>query len=210
MAIVPNSTTSGSDPQPAWEVALLFPSQGDWSENDYLALDTKRLVELIDGRLDVLPMPTFLHQDIVLHLADVLRAFVRGRRLGKVTIAPMPVHIRHKTFREPDVLFVPIEQQVKATDNFVQSAGIVIEIVSPGPESHKRDYQDKRADYAQLKIPEYWIVDPQTERITVLILKGKQYRIHGEFVPGQQATSVFLDGLEVDVSAVFNAGKKLP
>jgi Uma2 family endonuclease len=60
-----------------------------------------------------------------------------------------------------------------------------------------------------LGIPEYWIVDPQTERITVLTLKGKRYRVLGEFAPGQKATSALLDGFRVDVSAVFEAGRQV-
>jgi Uma2 family endonuclease len=87
---------------------------------------------------------------------------------------------------------------------------LVIEVVSEDNESQKRDYQEKRADYAALGIPEYWIVDPQTERITVLTLQGKQYRLHGEFAPGEQATSVLLSGFSVDPSAVFEAGRKAP
>jgi Uma2 family endonuclease len=84
-----------------------------------------------------------------------------------------------------------------------------MEVVSPDEGSHERDYAEKRADYARRKIPEYWIVDPQTERITVLTLKGKQYRLHGEFAPGQQATSVLLAGFTVDVAATFAAGRNL-
>ena len=43
----------------AWEVALLFPAQGEWSEDDYLWLTdhTRCLVEFTDGHVEVLPMP---------------------------------------------------------------------------------------------------------------------------------------------------------
>jgi hypothetical protein len=34
-----------SEPEPAWDIARLFPAQGEWSEEDYLELDTNRLVE---------------------------------------------------------------------------------------------------------------------------------------------------------------------
>jgi len=85
-----------------------------------------------------------------------------------------------------------------------------MEVVSPDDGSHERDYEKKGADYAAKKIPEYWIVDPQTEQVTMLALKGKQYRVHGEFAPGQQATSVLLAGFTAEVSAVFEAGRKAP
>ncbi len=101
------------------------------------------------------------------------------------------------------------EQVIAPDDKYLQGANLVIEVVSDDDESHKRDYQEKRADYAELGIPEYWIVDPQERRISVLMLDGSQYRVHGEFAPGQQASSSFLAGFAVDVSAVFAAGQIL-
>ena len=55
---------------PAWEIALLFPPQGEWSETEYLALDTNHLVEFSDGCIEVLPMATIFHQRIVEYLFD--------------------------------------------------------------------------------------------------------------------------------------------
>jgi Uma2 family endonuclease len=84
-----------------------------------------------------------------------------------------------------------------------------MEIVSGSKVDRERDLIEKRSDYAQAAIPEYWIVDPETETITVLTLPAGQteYAVHGEFKPGQQATSKLLDGFTVDVAACFAAGK---
>src|SRR5437868_8633574 len=105
MATVPTRPTSASEAQPAWEIALLFPNQGEWREFDYLDLDTNQLVELVDGNLKVLPMPTIPHQQIVVFLLEILKKFVTKRQLGTVLIAPLPMRIRDKTYREPDVIF---------------------------------------------------------------------------------------------------------
>jgi len=209
MATIPDPAASASDPQPAWDIALLYPSQGDWSESQYLALDTNRLVELIDGNLVVLPMPTVIHQFIVWFLSEALREFVLAHELGNVVFAPLPVRIRPRTFREPDIIFFPKGQGVRPNDKCLNGASLVMEVVSADDKSQKRDYDEKRADYAQLGIPEYWIVDPQRERIMVLVLHGTQYQVHGEFAPGEQATSALLDGFSVDVTATFAAGKNL-
>ncbi len=48
--------------EPTWEIAELFPAQRTWSEDEYLTLDTNRLVEFSHGHLEVVPMPTFSHQ----------------------------------------------------------------------------------------------------------------------------------------------------
>ena len=205
----PSPQPTASCPNPAWEVALLFPSQGTWTEDDYFALDTNRLVELVDGRLEVLPMPTFPHQFIARFLFRILESFVNSRRLGEVLFAPLPTRIRENTIREPDLIYIAAKRLKRMRGKYPTGADLVMEIVSEGTDSHERDYKEKRKDYAQLRIPEYWIVDPQTERITVLTLQGKRYRVHGKFAPGEQATSLLLKGFSVDVSAVFEAGRQV-
>ena len=58
----------------------VLPRQGCWNEDAYLWLtdQTRRLVELADGRIEVLPMPTDGHQGILHYLNEVslgVRAF---------------------------------------------------------------------------------------------------------------------------------------
>src|SRR5687768_6169554 len=55
-----NISKPGGPAQPAWEVALPLPLQGQWGESSYLWLTdrTKRLVEFTEGYIEVLPMPT--------------------------------------------------------------------------------------------------------------------------------------------------------
>jgi len=69
----------------------MFPFQGGWSVEDYLALDTGLLVEYTDGFIRVLPMPSLLHQLIVKFLFRMLDDFVNERELGEVLLAPLPV-----------------------------------------------------------------------------------------------------------------------
>ncbi len=63
----------------------------------------------------------------------------------------------------------------------------------------------KRADYAKAEISEYWIVDPQTERITVLRLAGRKYAEHGVFERGAIATSALFPDFAVRVDAMLDA-----
>ena len=77
------------------------------------------------------------------------------------------------------------------------------EIVSP--DRPERDLVDKRADYAEAGIPEYWIVDPRHDTITVLTLAAGAYVEHGVYARGDTATSPRLDGLAVDVASTFDA-----
>ena len=79
------------------------------------------------------------------------------------------------------------------------------------PDSHaeiddpERNTQVKRRDYAEARIPEYWIVNPLDKTITVLTLTGVEYAEHGVFHRGQQAESAALDGFALSVADVFDA-----
>lgn len=188
---------------PTWEIARLFPDQGEWPETEYLDLITNQLIEYVDGRLEFLPMPTRAHQFIARYVFRLLDEYVRSRSLGNALFAPYRVRVRRGKFREPDVLYVA--QGRKMEERFSHGADLVVEIVSGDDEDRQRDLVEKRKDYATARIPEYWIVDPAAETIIVLTLKGKSYRIHGTFGRGQTATSVLLSGFSVDVAACLDA-----
>uniref|UniRef100_A0A7C2P0T6 Uma2 family endonuclease n=1 Tax=Schlesneria paludicola TaxID=360056 RepID=A0A7C2P0T6_9PLAN len=193
--------------EPTWELADEFPRQGEWTEEDYLKLDSNRLIEFTDGVLEFLPMPKVSHARISRRLSDLLRGHVESHRLGETFWAPVSVRLKAGKFREPDVFFV--REGRLAKDDVCEGADLVMEIVSGDNKDRRRDLKQKRTEYAQAGIPEYWIVDPETETITVLTLPvGKtKYAVHGEFKPGQEATSVLLPGFRVDVTACFAAGK---
>lgn len=190
-----------SSAQPAWDIARLFPDQGEWTVDDYLTLETNQLVEYANGHVEVLPMPSPKHQRIVFLLQRLLWDFISQRGLGEVLSAPLPVQLWPKKFREPDIIFVFAAKLAQQAATHWHHVDLVMEVVSP--DNPGRDYNTKRAEYAQAGISEYWIVDPQQALITVLALQDDRYDLHGEFRTGQQASSVLLDGFTVAVAEVF-------
>jgi Uma2 family endonuclease len=193
------------EPEPAWEVARLFPAQGSWSEEEYLDLDGNYFVEFSQGRIDVLPSPTTSHQRLLIRLYELLAAFTVSRSLGEVLIGPLPIRLWPGEFREPDILFVLRKHADLMGERFWTGADLVMEIVSPNAKARRRDLKEKRRDYAKAAIPEYWIVDPREETITVLRLAGTNYTVHGEFSRGEMAASHLLPGFTVDVTAAFDS-----
>jgi Uma2 family endonuclease len=189
--------------QPAWEIATLFPPQGLWSEEEYLDLETNRLVEFTDGLVEVLPMPTTSHQGIVFYLCSTLVEYAKHGIAGTARVAPLRVRLREGMYREPDVLFMLAAHASRAGEEYWEGADLVMEVVSK--KDRARDLVRKRRDYAAAGIPEYWIVDPQRGQITVLRLANDRYTVHGEFKRGTQATSALLKGFAVDVSAALSA-----
>ena len=189
---------------PAWEIALLFPPQGQWSQRDYLRLtdSTNQLVEYTSGWIEILPMPTQKHQDILAYLFAIFQRLM-ALTGGKAYFAPLRLFISPDRYREPDILLLLDKHDPRRTEQFWQGADLVVEVVSP--DAPERDWVQKRADYALASIPEYWIVDPQQQCIVVLRLDGDQYTEHGRFERGQLAQSALLPQLLADVSAVLDA-----
>jgi Uma2 family endonuclease len=182
----------------------LLPLQGLWTEAQYLKLtdQTNHLIEFTDGVIEVLPMPTDKHQVILEFIFLTLRAFVRTLG-GKVLFAPLRVQVRPGKYREPDILLVRDAHDPRRQNAFWLGADVVVEIVSP--DKPERDTEEKPIDYAEAGIPEYWIVNPLDETMTVLTLQGDHYVAHGVFRRGEEATSALLDGFAVSVAEVFDA-----
>lgn len=194
--------------EPVWEIAELFPPQGEWTEDEYLALDTDRRIELARGFLEFLPMPKVAHKLIELFLYHALLAFVQARKLGVAFDSGLKVRLWKGTIRYPDVVFVSREHKDERDEDCYHHADLIMEVVSPSRKDRSRDYTTKKLEYAKAGIREYWIVDPQARLITVLRLEGRKYGVHGEFKSGQRAASAVLAGFEVDVSEALAGFKQ--
>jgi Uma2 family endonuclease len=192
--------------EPAWRIALFFPEQGSWSEDDYLNLDGGPLVEFEHGFVDVLDLPTKEHQRIVQFLFVLLHAFVSQNTCGEVFIAPLPVRLRPGKFREPDVVFVDAGRgEYKGIPD---GADLVIEVVSAAADGRRRDLQVKFPEYAAAGIAEYWIIDPENETIIVNHLVNHSYDSIMTFQRGDTAVSQRLPGFSVAVNDVLNSAAK--
>ncbi|PDW02000.1 Uma2 family endonuclease [Candidatus Viridilinea mediisalina] len=181
----------------------MLTTQDRCSEASYLHLSNQsnRLVEFTDGIIEVLPMPTRTHQRIIAFFYALLLGIIKPRG-GEVLFAALRMQIRPGKFREPDLLLLLDKHDPRNQENYWLGADLVLEVVSP--DNPERDTVVKRHDYAEGGIPEYWIVNPIDESITVLSLDGSGYREHGHFLRGSSATSPLLPELQVAVDAVFD------
>jgi Uma2 family endonuclease len=78
---------------------------------------------------------------------------------------------------------------------------LAIEIVSPN--NSDDDYRYKRSEYAVREIPEYWIIDPEIEKVSVLLLVSGFYEVT-EFTDEQEIKSLLFPKLKLTVQQLFN------
>jgi Uma2 family endonuclease len=77
--------------------------------------------------------------------------------------------------------------------------------MSPGQTNRDRDRMEKRDQYAALGIPEYWLIDPENQTITILQLENGQYHEHGVFQGSDRLHSPTLGDLPLSATQVLQA-----
>jgi Uma2 family endonuclease len=126
-----------------------------------------RRYELFDGTLLVSPSPGLAHQRTVGRLSRMLDAACSGDL--EVIIAPFAVRPDDSNELQPDVLVARLDD---LTDkNLPKAPVLAVEVFSPN--SRFVDANLKRAAYARLGVPSYWLVDPVRPSVTVLELGAR-------------------------------------
>jgi len=177
---------------------------------EYLNYDdgTDTRYELVNGELIAMPTESDLNDRIVTFLfAYFLQLGIPYYCLSMK--AQIAVSGTRATARQPD-LMVLSEESATALNGANQRLithdmpppSLVVEVVSPGQEN--RDYRYKRTEYAGRHIPEYWIVDPLAQKVTILEWVDGLYEeqvYQGEAV----LVSPLLPALSLTAATVLNA-----
>ena len=123
--------------------------------------------ELIDGQIYYMAPPSRKHQEYVGALHSEIFQYIRNNKGEcKSYIAPFAVFLNKddKNYVEPDISVIC--DKSKLDDRGCNGApDWIIEIVSPG--SRRMDYYTKLFKYRTAGVREYWIVDPEKNRIMV-------------------------------------------
>ncbi len=169
----------------------------DYSDNKY---------ELVNGELIIMPTASGFHALIMIMIYDLLKAEI-DRLQQSFKIMPGNVGIRtgYNKSRIPDLMIISQEQcqEIRNMTTAVLETPplLVIEIVSSG--NKEDDYRYKRSEYAANEIPEYWIVDPLEEKISILTLVAGFYEVT-ELRGDECLTSQLFPELNITVNQILN------
>jgi len=180
---------------------------------DYLNYDdgTDTRYELVNGELIAMPPESTLNKQIASFLfAYFLQIGIPYYRLS--IGAQIAVSGTRATAREPD-LMVLSEESVAALEGATQCLitydmpppTLVVEVVSPSQEN--RDYRYKRTEYAGRHIPEYWIVDPIAQKVTIFEWVDGMYEEH-VFQGDEPLRSPQFASVNLPATTVLTAGRK--
>lgn len=161
--------------------------------------------ELIDGRHWVTPSPNIRHQRVSGRLHLMIGSWLEQHPIGQLFYAPLDVVFSNFDIVEPDLLYVSNARaaEVLTAKHVAGVPELVIEIGSRG--TRKRDDTVKRRLYEEAGVDEYWIVDPEAERIRLFRRDGERFGGAVELSAADRdvLTTPLLPGLAIPLPRVF-------
>lgn len=130
--------------------------------------DDGRFYELSNGALVVTPGPNLRHQSVVGNLHTLLAARLPPPQR---VLAEADLYLRDDMVKRPDLMVVDVD--AIHGQRYLRTPHLVVEVASPS--TAVLDRTEKRVAYAEAGIPAYWLVDPDAQTITVLVLEAGAY-----------------------------------
>jgi Uma2 family endonuclease len=150
------------------------PAAAPYSWTDFVALGEDDRRELIDGELVEVEVPTGRHEEIVALVCHFLVAWAEAGHGGRTRASGYKVRVSDRRGVMPDVQFYRRGNEAASGQEQGLVSGrpdLVVEVVSAS--SRRFDRVKKLRFYAQLRVPEYWLVDPETRTLERLVLQGE-------------------------------------
>lgn len=165
--------------------------------------------ELFRGQLIPMATPTGLHIRICNFLVYQFQRYFATANLSLVATTSIGVRTEEDSSRIPDVVVCTqsLWEQVCARPgagvlDFNEAPLLVVEVAS---DNWREDYIRKRAEYALIDIPEYWIVDPKKERVWILTNpQSEDGYDRTEFRQSQNIISVEFSELVLSVEQILS------
>ena len=164
------------------------------------APDDGKQYELLDGDLFVTPAPSPLHQRVSKRLQRQLERYFENGSLGEVFNAPLDVILTQHDVVQPDIVVVTDPNQVSRR-GIEGAPALIVEILSPSTADRDRTLKAKR--YEAARVPHYWVVDIDAQRIDCYRLSGDQYILAATATGGEPLQHPDWPDMHVDPGALW-------
>lgn len=175
-----------------------------YTYQDYLELpDDGNRYEIIEGELIKLTTPYIIHQTVSGNIIFELVKFIKQKKIGTIYFAPLDVVLNEINVVQPDILFISKENlQIITVKNIKGVPDLIVEIISPSTEYY--DLFVKKGTYEKSGVKEYWLVDPQEQRVEIFLNVNQNFKLNQRLDREGVLKSKVLNGFEIDMETVFN------
>jgi len=139
--------------------------------------DEDTFAEWVDGEVVLMVPIGEPHAEAFEFLHTMFANFIGQKCLGEVRAEPMQIRFpKQRRRRSPDICFIAKQRTSIIKTNVIDGApDLIVEIVSPFGIS--RDWREKYLEYEKAGVREYWIVDPNSQRVELNVMtKAGKYR----------------------------------
>jgi Uma2 family endonuclease len=151
---------------------------------------------------NLLPSSDINHQLVSLRIAAALLWHAQHQRLGQVLHAPCDVVFSRECVMQPDIVFVREGRSGLIGKMSLRGApDLIVEILSQN--TREKDISTKRKIYSRFEVKEYWIVDPDSETVEVLLWSELGYVSSGVYGKPDCLSSPFLPKLRLPLKRIF-------
>jgi Uma2 family endonuclease len=161
-------------------------------------LDIDGRSELIHGALYMMAASTIKHGRVAGTIYNQLTNYLSDKTCEAFS-APIDVELSNveNTIVEPDVIVVCDPNKI--TDKRIVGApDLAVEVLSPS--TSWRDQSEKLLLYQRAMVREYWLVDPETLKVIVYLLKDGLYELAP--VIGEKIKVNILDDCIIDLGKI--------
>jgi Uma2 family endonuclease len=165
---------------------------------DYLQWKFEERLELFRGKIFKLSAPNTRHQDISRNILVPIALFLKMKPC-KVFAAPFDVRLPVKNKKKDDQVTTVVQPDicVICDETKLDSRGccgapdLVVEILSPG--NSKKEIRLKHELYEEAGVKEYWIINPEEEKLSGLKM----------YASGDTIQSMAVPGLNINLTEIF-------
>jgi len=153
-------------------------------------------------------MATFEHGVICGNIIGELRAYLKGKNLGRVVDSSPEYRFleniakNRKFYRQPDISFLKQERLPLHFRSYPEFApDLAVEVISPGDKDY--DIETKIMEYQKAGVSLVWIIHPVSRRVEVYRLKSglrAQIYMDNDEVDGEE----LIAGFKLSVATIFD------
>lgn len=163
----------------------------------YETLPEHRRAEVFEGVVYDMASPSQIHQTLSMELSNIIYNYIKNRKgTCRIFSAPFDVKLSDKPLIivQPDIMVICNRNQLDG-QRCNGAPDFVIEIISPGNPAD--DYIRKLYYYKNYGVREYWIADPQRQKVTVYSLSQADFEMETYTFQDKIKVNIF-DGLYID------------
>ncbi|MDR0289469.1 MAG: Uma2 family endonuclease [Treponema sp.] len=187
---------------PKEETWYTYADYKDWE------LDEGERYEIIRGVAYCMSAPNTMHQEILMELGRQFANYLIGKPC-KVYPVPFDVRLFYKedesddTVVQPDIVVI-CDEKKRGTEGCRGAPDLAIEILSPS--NPAIEMQRKFELYREAGVREYWVADPENNRLTVYRFQDGKI-LTDTYGSADTVPVAILPGLNILLGQVFAKGK---